>query len=200
MIGVIDIGLGNTRSVFKALSALECDYKPICDNLDFDGVSKVIFPGVGTFASAMEKMHSRNLIKPLMGFIESDRPYLGICLGMQLLTECGFEIDETPGLGVVKGRVAKIDTGADLKLPHIGWNEVEHDGAGIFADIANPCDFYFVHSYCVYPDEEMQCFFTKYPGEVVAYLRKSNMHGVQFHPEKSQKGGLQLLRNFLEKC
>lgn len=199
MIGVIDIGLGNVSSVFKALDKFECSSISISGASDLDLVDKIIFPGVGSFKPAMEKLIKYDLVHPIQKFIFSGKHYLGICLGMQLLAETGLEGQETQGLGVVKGTVKKMSYNKEQKLPHIGWNNVNHDQSGIFRNIDNNSDFYFVHSYSFIPNEKAEIFYCQYSQEIVAYIRVGNVHGCQFHPEKSQNSGLKLIENFL-KC
>tara|TARA_B100000767_G_C19762085_1_gene535636 strand:- start:112 stop:711 length:600 start_codon:yes stop_codon:yes gene_type:complete len=199
MIGIIDIGLGNISSIFKVLDKFEAQYITISHASDIELVDKIIFPGVGSFKPAMEKLNKNNLVSPIQKFISDGKHYLGICLGMQLLAEIGLEGEETQGLGVIKGSVKKMENNPEQKLPHIGWNNVKHNQSGIFKNINDNSDFYFVHSYSFVPKEEAEIFYCQYSQEIVAYIRVGNIHGCQFHPEKSQSSGLKLIENFL-KC
>lgn len=197
MIGVINIGLGNVESVYKALRKLDCKYIDVSTSSDLEGVSKIIFPGVGTFKSAMENLTRANLVMPLKQYLSDDRPYLGICLGMQILATEGEEIDLTSGLAVIKGCVSKMEATKNCKLPHVGWNVIDHNGDGLFDGIHRLSDFYFVHSYSLILGETVDFHECKYSQKFTAYVRIGNIHGCQFHPEKSQTAGLKLMENFL---
>ena len=199
MISVLDIGIGNINSVIKALNSLNIKSCLINDEKGIMEAKKIIFPGVGSFNSASKILHEKKIINSLLMKIEDKTPYLGICLGMQLLAEVGYEGNEkSNGIGYINGNVTKIKVSKGYRLPHIGWNEVNHDGSGIFYGIPKKTDFYFVHSYSMKPEEEANIFYTDYSEPVCAFVRKGSAFGVQFHPEKSQEFGLKLLKNFDE--
>ncbi|MDB4210955.1 imidazole glycerol phosphate synthase subunit HisH [Ascidiaceihabitans sp.] len=198
MIGVINIGLGNVESVYKALRKLDYKYVHVNSSSDLEGVSKIIFPGVGTFKSAMENLTRASLVVPLQQYLADNRPYLGICLGMQLLATEGEEVGLTSGLAAIKGRVTKMEATKNCRLPHVGWNVIDHNGEGLFDEIHEHSDFYFVHSYSLKLLEPVEYHECNYFQKITAYVRKGNIHGCQFHPEKSQIAGLKLMENFLK--
>lgn len=200
MIGVVNIGLGNTLSVIKAIEFFNGKYELAEHPSGFDRYEKLIFPGVGAYDRAIDKLDSEGLLQPIKDYLESGRPYLGICLGMQLLSSYGEEGAGSKGFGFIDGTVKVLPVGNRLKLPHIGWNNVSHAGAGLFSDVSEDADFYFVHSYYFDLVEDVEYATTSYAIEFPSYIRKKNAYGVQFHPEKSQKSGLTLIKNFIEKC
>ena len=197
MIGVVDIGIGNYRSVEKVLQKFGKRYCKVSGPGDFLNLSKLIFPGVGSYPAAMDRLSRHRMIDPIKKHIDNGRPYLGICLGMQLLSRVGFEGGTTPGLGVVDAEVVKLVPLSHQALPHIGWNQINHDGKGIFDGIALDADFYFVHSYCMSLHEPVKHFSVEYGGMHTCFIEKGNVVGAQFHPEKSQKVGLKFIENFL---
>lgn len=198
---VIDYGMGNTDSVLRALE--ECGSKPILSNLesDFETASHLILPGVGSFQIGMNNIKKLGIIPILEEQVFKQQiPFLGICLGMQLLANKGFENGEYNGLGWIEGTVEKFKKKNNgQRIPHIGWNEVNfEDEASIFKGIETAKDFYFVHSYhLVCKNSTHIISTTPYYGEFVSAVKKNNIFGVQFHPEKSQKPGFSLLKNFL---
>ena len=199
-IGLIDYGAGNFFSVRNALHHLELDVVEVRETSQFAQVTHLILPGVGAFAAAMHRLEERNLIDGLKEqVLVKQKPYLGICVGMQILASTGREYVVYPGLGFIQGTVDKIDVESyDLRLPHIGWNELNLlRSSPLFACMSSTPVFYFVHSYHLVPKEESVIVATcEYGAKVVAVVEMDNIHGVQFHPEKSQHDGLQLLRNF----
>lgn len=200
-VAIVDFGLCNLDSISRAVS--ECGGTPVVSNRpeDLTDSSHVILPGVGTFADAVENLHSAGLVGAMTEkVIEKGAPFLGICLGMQLLAENGAENGDTTGLGWIKGAVKRlipVDEGE--RVPHVGWNEVTPGRSSrLFDGIADGTDFYFVHGYhfeCGDPANVLAN--TPYCGGFVSAVNHENIFGVQFHPEKSQKNGFQLLRNFL---
>ncbi len=198
MIVVIDYGMGNIGSIKNALEFLGADVLVSDKYRDISNASHIILPGVGSFGDGMANLRGRGLIEILeKEVIEKGKPFLGICLGMQLLAEEGEEGGLNKGLGWVQGRVRKINT--NLRLPHIGWNDVvlekEHT---LFNDISSRV-FYFVHSYSFgFKNSEDVIASCQYGEIFPVVLAKDNIMGVQFHPEKSQKSGLKLLKNFLD--
>jgi glutamine amidotransferase len=197
MIGIIDYGAGNIRSVVNALDRLGVQHFVSADSQKLAGAEKLIFPGVGEAKSAMDSLVRANLTGWLK---EVTVPFLGICLGMELLFERTTERN-TSCLGIVSGTIERFDDKqAALKVPHIGWNQVLYDiGCPLFAGIASGEHFYFVHSYYA-PLVAETVGSTEYGVRFTSAVRKRNYYGVQFHPEKSGKAGLQMLKNFVELC
>jgi imidazole glycerol-phosphate synthase subunit HisH len=198
MIAVVDYGMGNVGSVLNALKLLGAEAILTKEPKDFIQATHIILPGVGAYADGMRELRVRELI-PILEHevLQNKKPFLGICLGMQLLSSGGSEGGESVGLGFIPGRT-RVLKGGNLRLPHIGWHDiVPTEGAALFADIPSP-DFYFVHSYVVEPDQKASVAATcRYEEEFAAALQRDNIFGVQFHPEKSQRSGLTVLRNFI---
>ena len=197
MIGIVDIGLSNFKSAQKAVDKLNVSHKKVTGPDDFEDLTKLIFPGVGSYQAAMQRLNRYQLVKPINDHINGGKPYLGICLGMQLLSHSGFEGGHTEGLGVLDADVVCMKPANNAPLPHIGWNQINHDGEGLFEGIAKDADFYFVHSYCMKLREPVLNFSVNYGGLHTCFVQKRNVVGAQFHPEKSQKNGLKFLENFL---
>jgi len=201
-IGIIDYGIGNIFSVQNALNGLDCRLVVAADPEMLKGVDKLILPGVGAFPDGMKKLNHLGFIEYLNEFVGSGNYLLGICLGMQLLLSEGKEGTETKGLGLIKGSVESLIAASGCRIPHIGWNDVysyDKKSIELFDDVEVGSSFYFVHSYHVKPSEDLKLVYTNYCNQnIVAAYQKDNLFGVQFHPEKSQKAGLKLLRNFIE--
>lgn len=204
MIGILDLDLGNIGSVKNAIYELGYDYLVLKEDNQFDDITHLILPGVGTYKQAMGNFHNSGLEIPFYSYVESKRPLLGICLGMQILSEEGTEIEKTKGLGLIRGKVEKFgktrSLPENLPIPHVGWNTVkrriEHP---IFEGIKPEVDFYFVHSYHFNCDDESNIFATTdYGYEFTSAVINGQIIGTQFHPEKSQNNGLKLLENFCE--
>lgn len=198
---VVDYGMGNLRSVAKALEYVGFeDVKVSGDREEVSEADVLVFPGQGAFRKAMENLKDLGLIKPLLDHIEKGKPFLGICLGLQLLFEKSYEHGETKGLGVFEGEVVLLPP--TVKLPHIGWNQVWiKKREGIYSNLDDGDYLYFVHSYHVVPkDKEVIASETDYGLNFVSAIQKDNLWAVQFHPEKSQKKGLRILQNFKEFC
>lgn len=197
MIAVIDYGAGNLFSVKNALDYL--GYENVFTNKadDLKKADKLILPGVGAFPDAMKMLDETGLI----GTIKEEankKPLLGICLGMQMLFEKGYEFGETEGLGFIGGSV-KLMTPPDLVIPQIGWNElIMNKECPILKDIGEKPYVYFVHSYAAECDSKDVAAYTDYGGRVTACVMKGNVYGCQFHPEKSGETGLRILKNFAE--
>jgi imidazole glycerol-phosphate synthase subunit HisH len=198
---VVDYDMGNTDSILRAIE--ECGGNPILSNKrsDFKEGDHIILPGVGSFKKAMENLDSYDLIASLEEQVfEYKIPFLGICLGMQLLANKGFENGEASGLGWIDGKVKKFQrTDKNERIPHIGWNEVKIKSENsLFEGIESGRDFYFVHSFHFECENKINVMAkTPYCGGFVSAVNKENIYGVQFHPEKSQKYGFAFLRNFL---
>lgn len=204
MVGIINYGSGNFTSVFNALSGITNKIVTINTASDFDKCSHIILPGVGAFKAAMDKLNALQIISALEHHVfQTKKPFLGICVGMQILAETGVEFEVSPGLGWIKGEVIKFDELqlGDARLPHIGWNNVYgYETSPLFQNIRHDDpSFYFVHSYHLSTSEKnLTCTYTDYGYPFIAAIQKENIFGVQFHPEKSQFNGLQLLKNFLQ--
>lgn len=200
MITIVDYNAGNIKSVTNALDKIGAQWKITSDSREIAEAKKIIMPGVGSAASAMEELKKHDLI----GVIQNTRaPFLGICLGMQLLFEMSDEGD-AECLGIIKGRVKKFQ-GNGLKTPQMGWNRVKNYELRIknknilFKDIKQDAYFYFVHSYyCMPDDERVITATTKYGIEFASVVQYRNFYGAQFHPEKSGEVGLKVLKNFCE--
>lgn len=185
MIALIDINIGNLNSVEKALKYLNVEYKVVSDAASLATCSKIIFPGVGNFSAASNKLKKSHLTAALKREVqENNKPFLGICLGMQLLAIKSSEGGVSPGLGLLDAEVERIPSADGYPVPHIGWNSFGHYGLGLFEGIDANTDFYFVHSYrMVVNDPEVKYFCTDYGGEIVAFVQQGNIFGAQFHPE-----------------
>ena len=199
MIGIIDYGAGNLLSVKKALEFLGMNVKVIASKENFDGIERLILPGVGAFQAAIDKINERGLYAPIYQWLSEDKPFLGICLGMQLLFE---ESEESPGIKgftIFKGAVARF---RNHKVPQIGWNQVSFTRESkLLAGIDDGAFFYFLHSYYVKPhDETITAGTTQYDVSYASIIEKGNIRAVQFHPEKSSTIGLALLRNWVSVC
>ncbi len=197
MICIIDYGAGNLRSVQKAVEHCGAETIVSSSARDILRADKVIFPGVGAFGNAMEAIRQRDLQDAVPDFIHSGKPFLGICLGMQLLFENSQENPDVPGFGIFKGQVKRFPQ--NLKVPHLGWNRlIQTHASPLWRAIPQDAYFYFAHSYHVAPHNDKiivgQCdYFEKY----TVAVRKDSVFGLQFHPEKSQKYGLKILDNFI---
>ena len=200
-VAVVDYGMCNLDSVARAVE--ECGCRPVVTDQprDLARASRIILPGVGAFPLAMRNLRERGLDAALAEqVLGAGLPFLGICLGMQLLATTGWEVEETPGLGWIPGEVKRLQpTAHDRRIPHVGWDELGLVAeSALFAGVRPDQDFYFVHSYhLACSDEEHVLARTPYCGGFVSALARGNVFGVQFHPEKSQRAGFRVLRNFL---
>ena len=198
---IIDYNMGNLASVANAIEYI--GFKPIISNKieDIKSADCIILPGVGAFADGMKNLIDLNLVNVLKEqVLERKKPFIGLCLGMQLAAEQGDEGGLTEGLSFVKGKVKKFEfKNKDLRIPHVGWNEVYFKkNCPLFKDLNKSEVFYFVHSYHLIPEEDVVVGTSDYGSEFVAIIQKNNIFGTQFHPEKSQRAGLQILKNFIE--
>ncbi len=198
MICIIDYGAGNIESVRKALEYIGADCVVSADKDVLAAADAAILPGVGSFGDAMNELRSRGLEEPIKDFIASNKPFLGICLGLQILFESSEESPGAVGLGVLKGKIVRIPDGEGLKIPHMGWNSVEikKDDA-LFKDIPNNPYVYFVHSYYLKAEEDIVTSVAEYGVNIHASVAKGNLCACQFHPEKSGELGISLLKNFV---
>lgn len=194
-IGIVDYGAGNLMSVSKALDFLGLENKIVTSPELMEGASGIILPGVGAFPDAMQALHASGLTESLIHAAKT-RPFLGICLGAQMLFEESDEIKLTKGLGLLPGRVQKIDT--DLKLPQIGWNSLEYRKQDpLLAGVPEDSYVYFVHTFKMCPTETDDLIATcDYNSQVTALVGRGQIYGSQFHPEKSGEVGMRILRNF----
>ena len=200
MIQIVDYGMGNLRSVQKAFEKLSVPAE-ICTHPDaLENCEKLVLPGVGAFRDAIAELRRQEFVGPIKAHIAADKPFLGICLGLQLLFDVSYEDGTWEGLGVAPGAVVRFPENPELKVPHMGWNRVEAAaGCALFAGIPRDSYFYFVHSYYVVPrDESIVAGRTEYGQKFTSVIRSGNMFATQFHPEKSQQVGLKLLQNFAE--
>jgi imidazole glycerol-phosphate synthase subunit HisH len=196
MLVIVDYGVGNLRSVQKALERVGAEAVVSGDPGSLDAARGVILPGVGAFGDGMAQLRARGLVEPVLRQVEVGKPLLGICLGMQLLFEESEEMGRHTGLGLLPGRVVRFAEG-DLKVPHIGWNQLQVRQDPLLAGFANGSYAYFVHSYYVAPAEaEDVLATTEYGLQFAAVVGRDQVWGAQFHPEKSQEVGLRLLQNF----
>ncbi|MCI8668305.1 MAG: imidazole glycerol phosphate synthase subunit HisH [Lachnospiraceae bacterium] len=200
MIAIIDYDAGNLSSVRKALEFLGQEVVISRKHDEILSADKVILPGVGNFGDAMEKLKNYNLIGPIHEVAARKIPFLGICLGLQLLFEGSDESEGIEGLGILKGEIRKIPDAPGLKIPHIGWNSLRFMNDGrLFRNIDDDAYVYFVHSYYLKAKEpEIVKAVTEYGTIIDASVEKNNIFACQFHPEKSGDTGLQILKNFAE--
>ena len=199
MIAIIDYDAGNIKSVEKALVFLGQDVVITRDPETILGADGVILPGVGAFGDAMEKLRTYGLVQVIKQCVSENKPFLGICLGLQLLFESSEESPGVEGLGVLKGRVLRLPEEKGLKIPHIGWNDLRFPNQGkLFRGIKEGSYVYFVHSYYLKAaDEGIVTAATDYGTCVHASVEQGNVFACQFHPEKSSDVGMQILRNFI---
>jgi len=195
---IIDYKMGNLKSVEKAFAKVGADVIISNDSQIIKNASKIVLPGVGAFKDGMKYLKELGLIDVLhKEVLQNKKPFLGICLGMQLIAKKSYENGKTEGLGWIDGIVVKFDS-SNLKVPHVGWNNVTYKKENVlFKDIPNSSDFYFVHSYHFTSLEDAVTSSTDYGDDFVSSLQKENIFAVQFHPEKSQKVGLKFLENFV---
>jgi glutamine amidotransferase len=199
MITIVDYGSGNLRSVQKAFERLGAAARVTSDPGVVGDAQRLVLPGVGAFGDAMRELHSRGLVAPIIDHLRADRPFFGICMGLQLLFETGWEGGRHAGLAVLAGEVVRFDLPPDLKVPHMGWNTVAWRGPGVGWGTDGD-SFYFVHAYHARPaDDALVAAVTDYGGPFCAAVARGRLFATQFHPEKSQALGLRLLRTFLER-
>ncbi|EOS38575.1 imidazole glycerol phosphate synthase subunit HisH [Lachnospiraceae bacterium] len=199
MIAIIDYDAGNIKSVEKALLLLGQEVKITDDAKEILSADKVVLPGVGAFGDAMGNLERRGLVPVIRETAEKGTPFLGICLGLQLLFERSGEAPGVAGLGILPGEILRIPSGEGLKIPHMGWNSLhlEHGGR-LFEQVPEQSYVYFVHSYYLKArEEEIVKASTEYGVHIHASVEKGNVFACQFHPEKSSEVGLQILRNFV---
>ena len=198
MIGIIDYGAGNLRSVKKAFDFLYTENKIITNGDEFNGIDRLVLPGVGSFGHAMNKINESGLFAPVREWLRADKPFLGICLGMQLLLESSEESPDVKGFGIFKGTNRKFQS---AKVPQIGWNSIEKKKDVPLLDGLNSGDYlYFIHSYYVDPvDAGDVVAVTEYEIQYASMMGRGNVYAAQCHPEKSGDVGIALLRNWVKK-
>ena len=200
-VAIVNYGMGNLASVEKAVETLGHSAFVIDDPMHIDGSDRLILPGVGAFGEGMDRLERGGWVEPIRSAAAAGKPLLGICLGMQFLAERGKEGAERDGLGLIPGEIVSLrDLGCQERVPHVGWNETcaTRDDP-LFAGLPASADYYYVHSYAFSPASAANVLATvDYGCDVTAVVRSGRIWGTQFHPEKSSKAGLQLLRNFIE--
>jgi glutamine amidotransferase len=199
-ISIVNYGMGNLRSVQKALAAAGAEAGIVSSSGEIEAADKIILPGIGAFKDAISTLRQTGLADAVVRHIERGRPFLGICLGLQLLFDVGYEDGEHQGLAVLRGKCVRfdVDRTLGLKVPHMGWNQlIVRRPAPLLAGIPEGAGVYFTHSYYVVPDDaEVIATETDYGRPFVSSIWRENLTATQFHPEKSQKTGLAMLANF----
>lgn len=198
MISIVDYGMGNLRSVQKGFEKIGAEARICAHPRELAGCEKLVLPGVGAFRDAIHELRRLDFISPIRDHLAADRPFLGICLGLQMLFDVSYEDGTWEGLGVLPGEVVRFADTPGLKIPHMGWNRVTPvNDPPLLANVPRDDYFYFVHSYYVVPkDESVIAARTEYGTTFTSAVRRGNLYATQFHPEKSQTRGLQLLKNF----
>jgi imidazole glycerol-phosphate synthase subunit HisH len=199
-IAIVDYGMANLRSVQKALACAGAEAKIISRPEEIDRAERLVLPGVGAFKDAIATLRERNLAEAIVAYVKKGRPFLGICLGLQMLFDVGYEDGEHKGLGILAGKCVRfdVDSTMGLKVPHMGWNQLMvRNPSPLFDGLPSGSCVYFVHGYHVVPeDRSLIAAETDYGGPFVSSIRRENVMATQFHPEKSQKVGLKMLANF----
>lgn len=203
-IAIIDYGMGNLKSVQKAFTALGFDAVITSSKQDIQNAHKVVLPGVGAFRDAINELNATDLTAAILEAVKSGKPFLGICLGMQLLFDKSYEYGEYEGLKILPGEIIKfkqedmqMPNGEILKVPHMGWNTLElTKKAPLFEGLQDESSVYFVHSYYLKTSADIVSSYTHYGTRIAVSAQKDNVFATQFHPEKSGNVGLQILKNF----
>lgn len=200
MLAIIDYGMGNLRSVQKGFEKVGFQATVTNDPAVLASADKVVLPGVGAFEDAMHELRRRELIEPIRAAVASGKPFLGICLGLQLLFDVGYENGTHEGLRILPGKVVRFELPAEYKVPHMGWNQLSiRRPAPLLTGLKDGTHAYFVHSYYVVPqDSTVIATETSYGVPFTSMIWRDNLYATQFHPEKSQADGLQMLRNFAQ--
>jgi imidazole glycerol-phosphate synthase subunit HisH len=198
-ITIVDYQMGNLRSVQKAIEHVGAQAIVTSDPQAIATAEKLILPGVGAFGDAMTELRNRGLVESIQQFIKTERPFFGICLGLQLLFDTGYEGSTFEGLGIIPGEVVRFDLPPSYKVPHMGWNQVEANKPvpKLLDDLPASPHFYFVHSFYAVPKNPDDIWLeAEYGKKFCAAIQRNHIYATQFHPEKSQRDGLQLLKNF----
>lgn len=204
MITVIDYGMGNLSSVINAIKRYTAEVRISAAPRDIFRTDKLVLPGVGAFKNAYDEIERRKLFTPILDFIDSGKPFMGICLGLQLLFTKSYEGGEHRGFGIIEGKVVEFPRDKGLKIPHMGWNSITYNlqlktyNCPLLQGIPDGAHMYFVHSFYVKPkDETVIAATTDYGVNFCSFLWRKNIYAMQFHPEKSQKNGLKMIENFV---
>ena len=197
---IIDYGMGNLRNVQKGFEKVGFEATLTRNKKEIGRASAIVLPGVGAFRDCMENLKKYGLVEPLLQSIEKGKPYLGICLGLQILFSESEEFGSHKGLNLIRGNVVKFKPGPEHKVPHMGWNTIDKEKeVPMLQGVGSGDFFYFVHSYYVVPEEaQWISTFTTYGKSFVSSIWKENLFATQFHPEKSQEKGLRILENFVK--
>jgi glutamine amidotransferase len=200
MIHIVDYGMGNLRSVQKAFESLGVEAAICTEASELADCPKMVLPGVGAFRDAIHELKQQDMVGPIRDHVASGRPFLGICLGLQLLFDVSYEDGEWEGLGLVPGKVIRFEDQPGLKIPHMGWNMLQFARRNPLLDGIDEGSYvYFVHSYHVVPDDDcVVATRTEHGVPFVSSIARDNLFATQFHPEKSQSVGLRLLKNFAD--
>ncbi len=200
MIAIIDYQMGNLRSVQKGFEKVGHEATITSDPRALAAADKVVLPGVGAFGDAMHELKRRELVEPIRQAVAAGKPFLGICLGLQLLFDVGYEGGRFEGLGIVPGEVVRFELPREYKVPHMGWNQLSmRQSCPLFEGLSEGVHCYFVHSYYVVPrNPAVIAAETSYPKPFCSAIWRDNLFATQFHPEKSQRDGLRMLKNFAE--
>ena len=202
MIAILDIDTGNLRSLINAISLFTTNFEVINPNQLSDKNTHLIIPGVGNYKKVMSNLRDKDYDKKIKEFSNKNKPILGICVGMQILASFGYEDEKTEGLNLIDGTVEIIESDENYHLPHVGWNSAlfkKNHPVLKNIDLEKIIDYYFVHSYAFIPSRNENILsVTRYKNEFCSMVCQKNILGVQFHPEKSQKNGLKILKNFIE--
>jgi imidazole glycerol-phosphate synthase subunit HisH len=204
MIAIVDYGMGNLRSVEKGFERFGFKTRVTDNHKELENADKLVLPGVGAFRDAIDGLKQRGLINTIVNFVKSGKPFLGICLGLQLLFSRSYEDGKHTGLGIIPGEVVRFKfsgngTNGKLKIPHMGWNNINFRKSGnpLLKDVSDNTFMYFVHSYYVCPeDNRVIATETEYGVRFASMIWDKNIFASQFHPEKSQQYGLAILKNF----
>lgn len=199
-VAILDYGMANLRSVQKALARVGAEAQIITKPEQIDAADRLVLPGVGAFRDAIDTLRQRHLDVAIARHIQRSKPFLGICLGLQMLFEVGYEDGEHRGLGILRGKCVRfdVDQTMHLKVPHMGWNQLtQHNPTPLLTGVPAGACVYFVHGYHVVPDDaSVIATTTDYGRPFVSSVRRGELYATQFHPEKSQKIGLKILANF----
>lgn len=199
MLAILDYGAGNIRSVEKALAHVGAESIVTRDPAVLQAADGAVLPGVGSFGDAMYELRARGLEMPIRDFVASGKPFLGICLGLQILFESSEESPGVAGLGLLSGKIVRLPADAGLKIPHMGWNSLDiQKPGGLFAGVSGAPYVYFVHTYYLQAEDDVVTATADYGATIHAAVQRDNLLACQFHPEKSGAVGLRMLESFVK--